>query len=125
VVWTTRASWTRPAIIDTVTDSVTLVLQNTSAIDTFVDGWFEGGVAVWETGGNAGAVREVIGWTQSTRTLSLLAPPPVVPTAGDVLRVQPGCDKRKATCQGRFGNFLNFRGEPYVPGALAILERPI
>ncbi len=27
-----------------------------------------------------------------------------------------GCDKRLATCRGRFGNVLNFRGFPTIPG---------
>lgn len=27
-----------------------------------------------------------------------------------------GCDKRLETCAARFGNVLNFRGEPYLPG---------
>lgn len=27
-----------------------------------------------------------------------------------------GCDKRLGTCATRFGNVLNFRGEPYLPG---------
>lgn len=124
VVWTCRTAWTRPATIQTVTDSVTLVLV-ASGIETYPDGWFEGGVAIWETGANAGAAREVLTWTQASRTLGLLAPLPVAPQAGDVLRIQPGCDKRWATCRDRFGNKLNFRGEPTVPGANAILETPV
>ena len=27
-----------------------------------------------------------------------------------------GCDKRAATCAGRFANIANFRGEPHLPG---------
>ena len=27
-----------------------------------------------------------------------------------------GCDRRMATCSTRFGNAVNFRGEPYLPG---------
>jgi len=27
-----------------------------------------------------------------------------------------GCDGALATCSGRFGNAVNFRGEPYLPG---------
>ncbi|WP_274603630.1 phage BR0599 family protein [Polymorphobacter multimanifer] len=27
-----------------------------------------------------------------------------------------GCDRRFATCSGRFGNGRLFRGEPHVPG---------
>ncbi|MEV8465450.1 DUF2163 domain-containing protein [Fluviibacterium sp. DFM31] len=39
---------------------------------------------------------------------------PLVP--GDQLRLTAGCDKRAATCRGKFGNFLNFRGFPDIPG---------
>jgi uncharacterized phage protein (TIGR02218 family) len=35
---------------------------------------------------------------------------------GERVEVQEGCDKQFATCAGRFGNGLNFRGEPHVPG---------
>jgi uncharacterized phage protein (TIGR02218 family) len=36
--------------------------------------------------------------------------------AGDVFTVTAGCDKRFATCSGRFANALNFRGFPHLPG---------
>ena len=35
-----------------------------------------------------------------------------------------GCDKRLDTCSDRFANVLNFRGEPYVPGADLLLSYP-
>lgn len=35
---------------------------------------------------------------------------------GDRLIVREGCDHRWETCHGRFGNALNFRGEPFLPG---------
>lgn len=123
VVWTCRTAWTRPATIATVADSVSLILAD-DGIGSHADAWFDGGVAIWETGENAGVAREVLSWTQASRTLGLLAPLPVLPQAGDVLRIQPGCDKRFATCRDRFGNRLNFRGEPTVPGANALLETP-
>jgi uncharacterized phage protein (TIGR02218 family) len=116
------AGWTQEAAIDAVTDSATLVMA--SGIAGFADAYFTGGVATWHTGGNAGVSREILGWVQSTRTLTLFSPPPLLPVAGDVLRLQPGCDKRKATCQSVFNNYLNFRGEPFVPGANALLETP-
>lgn len=119
VVWTKRTAWTRAAVIDSVTDSTTLVLTDQD-IETYADEWFAGGVAIWETGLNAGVAREVIGWTQATTTLSLFSPPPFAPAAGDVLRIQPGCSHDPARCKV-FGNFLNFRGEPFVPGAPAMI----
>ena len=116
------AGWTQQAIVEAVTDSMTLVMS--AAIAGFANGYFEGGVAIWQSGTNAGVAREVLAWNQAGRVLSLFAPPPFAPAVGDVLRIQPGCDKRKATCQAVFGNYLNFRGEPFIPGALAVLETP-
>lgn len=60
---------------------------------------------LWEAvaGGEAGAV--------------LLAEPPDDAIApGTPFLIEEGCDKRIATCAARFGNAVNFRGEPYLPG---------
>ncbi len=111
--------WTQEAAIDAVTDSVTLVMSG--ALSGFADGWFDGGVAIWQTGPNAGVAREVVGWNQSSLTLSLFAPPPYAPSPAETLHVQPGCDRRWATCKGRFSNQLNFRGEPLLTGAASML----
>ena len=35
---------------------------------------------------------------------------------GTRVQLWHGCDKRFATCTGRFSNGVNFRGEPHVPG---------
>lgn len=35
---------------------------------------------------------------------------------GDRVLLVQGCDKAFATCSARFGNALNFRGEPHLPG---------
>jgi uncharacterized phage protein (TIGR02218 family) len=116
-------SWTAQDTIATVTDSVTLVLTGTGT-SLLADGWFDGGVAIWQTGDNAGVAREVVGWTQGTLTLELLGPPPFAPAPTDVLHIQSGCDKRWATCRDKFNNKLNFRGEPLVPGANALMGVP-
>lgn len=124
VVWTARTAWTRPASIASAPDASTLVLAD-DGIGGFADGWFESGVAVFETGAIAGVARDVTSWTAASRTLSLFLALPFPPSAGDVLRVQPGCDKRLATCRDRFANRLNFRGEPAVPGTNAIVGTPL
>lgn len=36
--------------------------------------------------------------------------------AGDGVRLEAGCDRRASTCRSKFGNFLNFRGFPHIPG---------
>ncbi len=43
---------------------------------------------------------------------------------GDRFEISFGCDKRYVTCLGRFGNQLNFRGEPFVPGVDALMRYP-
>ncbi|MFN4134303.1 MAG: DUF2163 domain-containing protein [Novosphingobium sp.] len=35
---------------------------------------------------------------------------------GDRLLVREGCDQTLATCSARFGNAVNFQGEPFLPG---------
>ena len=35
---------------------------------------------------------------------------------GDMIELIEGCDKLMSTCATRFGNGVNFRGEPYLPG---------
>ena len=35
---------------------------------------------------------------------------------GTVVTLREGCDKRFETCVSRFGNAVNFRGEPHLPG---------
>jgi uncharacterized phage protein (TIGR02218 family) len=32
------------------------------------------------------------------------------------VELREGCDKRFETCVSRFGNAVNFRGEPHLPG---------
>ena len=34
------------------------------------------------------------------------------------------CDKTPETCHARFGNILNFRGEPHIPGNDKVFSYP-
>ena len=38
------------------------------------------------------------------------------PAAGTAIALREGCDHTIETCAGRFGNAINFQGEPYLPG---------
>lgn len=44
--------------------------------------------------------------------------------SGDRALLVEGCDGRRATCAERFGNILNFRGEPDLPGSEILLRFP-
>lgn len=43
---------------------------------------------------------------------------------GDTVLLEAGCDKRKATCQNKFANLLNFRGFPHIPGEDWLMSYP-
>lgn len=47
---------------------------------------------------------------------------PVVP--GDVVRLEAGCDKRMDSCRLKFGNLVNFRGFPDIPGEDWMVAHP-
>ncbi len=64
------------------------------------------------TGALAGVERRIIGVADEALVLDDALSLP----AGTMLELVQGCDKRFATCAGRFGNAENFRGEPHVPG---------
>lgn len=91
----------------------------------FTDGWFTGGRLVWLSGANAGAAAEVkshagVGGGQAVFTLWRALPEAIAP--GDTARIEAGCDKRFETCRAKFGNILNFRGFPHMPGNDVVLR---
>jgi uncharacterized phage protein (TIGR02218 family) len=122
VVFEAVEAWSRSGIVVDVIDRATF----TAAIDEprAIDGWFAGGVLTWESGANAGRSIEVTAWTQATGAIELFLPMGYAIETGDRFRVHPGCDKRLDTCIDRFANGLNFRGEPYVPGADSLVSYP-
>ena len=46
------------------------------------------------------------------------------PAVGVRARLVEGCDRTLATCGSRFGNSVNFRGEPFLPGNDLIARYP-
>lgn len=68
----------------------------------------------WLTGPNSGLVQMIVASDGSSVTLA--DAPAFAVTAGTLAELTEGCDKRLETCSGRFGNVVNFRGEPHLPG---------
>ena len=93
----------------------------------FDDRWFERGRLVGVTGAASGlmglvkndrivgSVREIELWQSLGSDL----------VAGDLIRIEAGCDKRAATCRVKFANFLNFRGFPHIPGEDWLTSYPV
>jgi uncharacterized phage protein (TIGR02218 family) len=83
------------------------------------DGWFAGGRIVVNSGpanGLAAHIRHDKALSDGARELSLWDTFGIAPAAGDLVRVEAGCDKSFATCSAKFANALNFRGFPDIPG---------
>ena len=114
--------WTRTGTVTAVTDRAVFAASVASAATA--DGWFNGGLLTWATGANTGRAIEVKSWIAGTGRLELFMAMGYAIAIGDTFTVYPGCDKRLETCIGRFGNVINFRGEPYVPGIDAMMQYP-
>jgi uncharacterized phage protein (TIGR02218 family) len=76
----------------------------------------------WIGGRNSGLESQVR--ASSGDRVTLREAPAFAPAAGDLLELRQGCDRRFATCVGRFGNAVNFRGEPHLPGTDLLTRYP-
>ncbi len=93
----------------------------------YADDWFLRGRVSVLTGGAAGQIgvvkrdvevdggRRIEFWERFAGGLSV----------GDELRIEAGCDKRVETCREKFGNLLNFRGFPHIPGEDWLVSYPV
>ena len=57
--------------------------------------------------------------------LLLEQPLPETVRDGDRIELREGCDHRVETCADRFGNAVNFQGEPYLPGNDLLAQYPV
>lgn len=88
----------------------------------FEEGWFARGRLIWGAGGESEvSVHRLSG---GDAMLELIDPPSVALEIGAAFVVYAGCDKRFATCSAKFGNSVNFRGCPHMPGNDAIQAGP-
>lgn len=110
------------AIISVEAQNVVLIASVGQA-----DGWFrhgrltvlsgaaEGLVGVVKRDREEAGVRRIELWEEIRAEIAL----------GDTIRIEAGCDKRAETCREKFGNFLNFRGFPDIPGEDWLLSYPV
>jgi uncharacterized phage protein (TIGR02218 family) len=82
-----------------------------------------GGSVRWIDGPYAGIAMGVAGVDADCR-LVLDTPIDVPIAAGARLMLRQGCDRTLQTCAGRFGNAVNFRGEPFLPGNDLVARYP-
>ena len=80
--------------------------------------WFTRGVLEVQTGTAAGLIARIREdrLAGADRIISLWDPLRAEVAVGDTLRITAGCDKSLYTCGAKFGNVLNYRGFPHIPG---------
>lgn len=81
-----------------------------------------GGTLRWLDGPLAGLAMGIVG--ASGNELALDQPLDLVPPAGTRVLLREGCDRTLATCAARFGNAVNFQGEPFLPGNDLVTRYP-
>jgi uncharacterized phage protein (TIGR02218 family) len=82
-------------------------------------GFFDLGTITFTSGINNGVQRSVKSYAPGV--VYLIAPLLLAPGVGDTFTAYAGCDKKQATCSGKFSNLVNFRGFPYVPAPESVL----
>jgi uncharacterized phage protein (TIGR02218 family) len=98
-----------------------------TSLDGFAPRWFERGRMTVLSGAAKGLTGHVrsdrIGGGR--RSIELWESFGVTMVTGDLVRLEPGCDRQAETCRAKFGNFLNFRGFPHIPGEDWLLSYPV
>lgn len=93
----------------------------------FAEGWFDRGrleVLGGAAAGLGGVVRADRVLAEGRRRVELWQALGAAVAAGDPVRLVAGCDRRAGTCREKFGNFLNFRGFPDIPGEDWLMSYP-
>lgn len=101
---------------------VSAVEEDVASVAGLVAGDFAFGTLRWLEGANAGLVQAVV--DNDAGSVTLADPPAFVVAAGTAALLVEGCDRRLATCAGRFGNAVNFRGEALLPGTDLLTRYP-
>ena len=93
-----------------------------AALGSFATDTFALGVISWATGANAGRKAEIAAFASGT--ITLFEAPVRSIAIGDAFVTTAGCDKQFSTCSAKFGNGVNFRGFPHMPGEEAVMRYP-
>lgn len=97
-----------------------------AGLGDFDEAWFDFGSAQWTDGARSG-LRDGVVTHQRAAGGDVLGFGIAVGqwvAVGDTLTVTAGCDRRFATCRGKFANAVNFRGFPHIPGSDFVLRHP-
>ena len=111
-------------VVSSVLDVRTFIASGLAAFEAQ---WFADGKLTWSGGANSGldfgvrSQRPVVGGMEIEVDRDFVE----TPEAGDGFAAFAGCDKRFATCRGKFSNGANFRGFPFIPGDTWMAAYPV
>lgn len=89
--------------------------ENSISLDVAIDpSLLDGGWIRWVDGSQAGITANIVAYNGGQLVLDT----PITPSAAVGMSViaREGCDHTLGTCSTRFGNAVNFQGEPFLPG---------
>jgi hypothetical protein len=118
--WKFTASVTAPGTAGfPFTFDVGSLARVAGTMPTISAGWFAGGWAEFGAG-SALCRRAILDNTAASGgalTLTLGRDPVPFPIVGASVVLYPGCDGARTTCSGKFANFSNFGGHPFLPAS--------
>jgi len=110
--------FTHPGIVTGVAVADNAVLISSAAAPANL----LGGTLRWLDGPQAGLSMGIMALAEAALVLDLPldSPPPI----GARVILREGCDRTLASCAARFGNAVNFQGEPFLPGNDLVTRYP-
>lgn len=112
-----------PMALRTISTTISTVTSRRefSVVAVSAVAYLQYGICKFTSGLNAGRSMEIK--AQQTGTgIELYLPMPYTVAVDDAVELSAGCDLLLATCHDKFDNVVNFRGEPFLPGADAMTE---
>lgn len=116
----TLGSFTHALTVTAVTDRATFRDTGLAGGGTPAE-YFNFGTLTWLTGANAGRSMEIKSH-DADGDFVLMLPMVDAIAVGDTATAIAGCDKSFSQCEARFGNHINFRGYPLLPGMDRIVQ---
>lgn len=112
-----------PMALRTISTTITAVASQRefTVLAVSAINYLQYGICEFTSGPNIGRKIEIKAQLTGTG-IELYLPMPFAVSVGDVVNLTAGCNLLLSTCHDQYNNVVNFRGEPYLPGADSMTE---